>query len=154
MNFQPLIDTSLRSLDAILIHDLGATTDRFATRAEEVAATLPDEAAQALRAIAAQQASLLAAGANDPQQVGEFCFAAGALHEKLRTLLQTEMELESAIVGPDRVSATPLQRAQSDQLARLLETRDRIFRKVADVTLKFLLIGLGLLVLGLVLGLV
>ena len=111
-------------------------------------------AAQALRAIAAQQASLLAAGANDPQQVGEFCFAAGALHEKLRTLLQTEMELESAIVGPDRVSATPLQRAQSDQLARLLETRDRIFRKVADVTLKFLLIGLGLLVLGLVLGLV
>jgi hypothetical protein len=39
-------------------------------------------------------------------------------------------------------------------LSRFLAARDRLFRKVADFTLKFLLIGLGLLVLGLLIGVV
>ena len=153
-NLQPLIDASLKTLDDSLIHHFGATAPTFAARVEEIAATLPDDVAQPLRALAAQQARLLATAEPDPQAAGDFCFAAGALHEKLRAVLQAQMELESVIVGPGSVSATPLQRAQSEQVSRFIEARDRLFRKVADVMLKFLLIGLGLLTLGLMLGLI
>ncbi|MDD1650289.1 MAG: hypothetical protein LUO80_07830 [Methylococcaceae bacterium] len=152
MNLDPLIETSLNALDDILIRSLGATATTFAARAEQVAATLTDDVAQPLRAIAALHARLSANMTPDPRLVGEFCFACGALHEKLGALMQTQMELESAIVGPESISTTPLQRSQSDQLTRLIETRDRLFRKVADLTLKFLLLGLGLLTLGLMLG--
>ena len=153
MNLDPLIETSLQSLDSLLVRDLGVTASHFAARAEQAADNLPDELAQPLRAIAALHGRLASGTEPNPRLAGEFCFACGALHEKLSTLTQTRMELESAIVGPDSVSTTPLQRPQSDQLTRLIETRDRLFRKVADLTLKFLLIGLGLLTLGLLLGL-
>lgn len=152
MNHDPLIESSLQALDDILIRSLGATAATFAARAEQAAATLTDDVAQPLRAIAGLHDRLSASPTPDPRLAGEFCFACGVLHEKLGALLQTRMELESAIVGPDTVSTTPLQRSQSDQLTRFIEARDRLFRKVADLTLKFLLIGLGLLTLGLVLG--
>lgn len=154
MTLEPLIEASRQSLDRLLVRDLGATARDFATRAEQAAGSLPDDLAEPLRAMTTLYARLASATEPDPQLAGEFCFACGVLHEKLSALLQTRMELESAIVGPDSVSTTPLQRAQSDQLTRFIETRDRLFRKVADLTLKFLLIGLGLLTLGLMLGLV
>lgn len=152
MNPDPLIETSLRALDDILVQGFGATAATFAARAEQAAASFTDDLAQPLRAIVERHGRLAASPAADPRQAGEFCFACGVLHERLSALMQTRMELESAIVGPDRVSPTPLQRSQSDQLTRFIEARDRLFRKVADLTLKFLLIGLALLTLGLVLG--
>jgi hypothetical protein len=64
------------------------------------------------------------------------------------------MEVENAIIGLDSVTAEPLAQAQSDQLSRFIASRDRLFRKTADFTLKILLTGLGLLFLGLLLGIV
>lgn len=115
---------------------------------------MPEDLAQALRELAALHTRLRSKTVPDPREDTDFCFAAGVLHEKLRAYRQTRMELESTIVGPDSIAPTPLQPAQSDQLARFIEARDRVFRKVADLTLKFLLVGLGLLMLGLLLGIV
>jgi hypothetical protein len=67
---------------------------------------------------------------------------------------QVQMELESAIIGPDSVTTTRLQLGQIDHLRRFIDTRDRIFRKVADTTLKLLLAGLGLMLVGLLLGII
>lgn len=153
MNLDPFIESSLQSLDNLLVRELGMTAGHFGARAEQAADNLPDDLAEPLRALAGLHGRLISAAEPDPRQAGDFCFACGALHEKLSALLLARMELESAILGPDSVRTTPLQRAQSDQLTRFIETRDRLFRKVADWTLKLLLIGLGLLILGLMLGL-
>ena len=64
------------------------------------------------------------------------------------------MELENVVMGPDSVTATPLESSEIEPLARLIEVRDRVFRKVADFTLKALLVGLALLMAGLVFGLI
>jgi hypothetical protein len=64
------------------------------------------------------------------------------------------MEVEHAIIGLESVAAGPLAQAQSDQLSRFIAARNRLFRKTADITLKILLAGLGLLFLGLLLGIV
>lgn len=154
MNQASLIAPSLQTLEEILARDLGLPAGSFAAQAEQAALLLPEDLAQALRELAATLTRLQSRTVPDPLADADFCFAAGVLHERLRAFRQTRMELESTIVGPDSISTTPLQRAQSDQLARFIEARDRLFRKVADLTLKFLLIGLGLLMLGLLLGII
>ena len=154
MNQAPLIENSLKALGDILSRDLGLPAGSFAVQAEQAAPLLPEDVAQPLRELAAALAQLRSRTMPGPREDADFCFAAGALHEKLPALRQTRMELASTIVGPDSISPTPLQRAQSDQLSRSIEARDRLFRKVADVTLKFLLMGLGLLMLGLLLGII
>ena len=156
MNPETLIAAGERHLDDLLTRDLGARADSFIARAEEVARTLPDEFAQPVVRLLELRARLRGAGAREPdaELLGRYCFACGALHEKLRAYTRARMEVESAIVGLDSIQTTALQTGQSDQLSRFLAARDRLFRKVADFTLKFLLIGLGLLLLGLLIGVV
>ena len=156
MNLDTLVAASERHLDELLTRDLGGTGDDFAGRARRVAENLPEELAQPLNRLLELRHRLRESGARepDPELVGRYCFACGAAHEKLRAFTQARLEVESAIMRMDSVQTAPLQTGQSDQLSRFLAARDRLFRQVADFTLKFLLIGLGLLVLGLIIGVV
>ncbi|MBM3748528.1 MAG: hypothetical protein FJW34_22360 [Acidobacteria bacterium] len=156
MNLETLCAASERHLDELLTRELGGIGDDFASRARRVAENLPDEFAQPVTRLLELRHRLGESGAREPdaELVGRYCFACGAVHEKLRAFTQARLEVESAIMGMDSVQTMPLQTGQSDQLSRFLAARDRLFRKVADVTLKFLLIGLGLLLLGLLIGVV
>ena len=154
MNAPVTFKTCLQPVDQALSRLPGVSGEHFTERAASAISVLPEELAQPLRELLALYQQVQAQPAPDGQLGLEFCFACGALTEKLRAELQARMEVESAIVGPGTVSAQPLQGAQSDQLSRFIEARDRLFRKTADLTLKFLLIGLGLLTLGLLLGVI
>ena len=154
MNSKTIIEASTSQLDQLLTNDLGLTSPSFPQRIEEAITRLPDDFAEPLRHILNLHKRLETDGEGKEALMGEFCFACGAMHERIKAQTLARMEVESAIMGMDAVSTSPLQAAQSDQLGRLIATRDRIFRKVADVTLKVLIVILGLLILGLFLGLV
>ena len=76
------------------------------------------------------------------------------LHEKIRAQSQAQMEIESAIIDLEGVRTASLEIPESERISRFIALRDQLFRKVADVTLKVMLILLALLILGLLLGIV
>jgi hypothetical protein len=154
MSHQTFLDASLFKLNELLSGPFGATESDFASRAKSAGAALPEDLALGLRELAGTYGSLQAQSEPSPAALADFAFRCGELHSRLENHRQIQMELENVVVGPESVSTTPLQGGQVEPLARFIEARDRIFRKVADFTLKALLIGLGLLTLGLFLGLI
>jgi len=153
MEIQDLAEPSRRQLDQSLTDCLKLRPADFESHVTEAIAELPEEFTQPLRHILSLQKELTSATA-DNTRAAEFCFACGAMHEKLQALILAQMEVEHAIIGLDSVSAEPLARSQSDQLSRFIASRDRLFRKTADLTLKILLTGLALILVGLLLGVV
>lgn len=154
MSSQTFLDSSLFRLNEILVSQFGATEPDFAGKAKSAGSELPEDLAQALGELAGTLGTLRAQAEPAPAALADFAFRCGEVYSKLENQRQIQMELENVLVGPDSVSANPLQSGQADRLAGFIEARDRVFRKVADFTLKALLIGLGLLTLGLFLGLI
>jgi len=92
--------------------------------------------------------------APEPLLLGDLLFDMGVLHEKIRAQSQAQMEIESAIIDLDGVKTASLEIPESERISRFIALRDQLFRKVADVTLKVMLILLALLILGLLVGIV
>lgn len=92
--------------------------------------------------------------AKEPLFLGDLLFDMGILHEKIRAQSQAQMEIESAIIDLEGVRTASLEIPESERISRFIALRDQLFRKVADVTLKVMLILLALLILGLLLGIV
>lgn len=90
--------------------------------------------------------------AKEPLLLGDLLFDMGILHEKIRAQSQAQMEIESAIIDLEGVRTASLEIPESERISRFIALRDQLFRKVADVTLKVMLILLALLILGLLLG--
>lgn len=154
MNTNLLIDLGLAKLDELLVREFGASGSDFAGKVKAAAQVLPEELAAALRDLGQEGDRMRAEPGQSPERLAEFTFRCGELHAQLLAFGQVRMELENVVMGPDRVIATPLQASEVEPLARLIEVRDRVFRRVADFTLKALLVGLALLTLGLVFGLI
>lgn len=154
MNHPVFLEASIARLNEFFSQQEHTEKTIFPDYVETVAAELPEEVSQSLLELA-QTAISLRSSDSAPSEEGwaTFAFQCGELYTQLKNHRQIQMELESVVVGPDRVDVQPLQPGQTDLLSRFVETRDRIFRKVADVTLKFLLIGLAILTLGLIFGL-
>ncbi|RQW81891.1 MAG: hypothetical protein EHM62_04425, partial [Methylococcus sp.] len=98
-------EACLQPVDQALTRLPGVNGDQFTERAASAVSALPEELAQPLRELLALYQRLQAQPESDRRLGQEFCFACGALTEKLRAELQARMEVESAIVGPDQVSA-------------------------------------------------
>ncbi|BBL73646.1 hypothetical protein [Methylomagnum ishizawai] len=145
MNKDSILAASLARLDALIAAEYRADPPDFAAKAQAIGPALPDELAQTLAGLVAAHASLQAEPDPDDARIADFAFRCGQVHEQLRAHRQIELELEASAQVPP---------AQAEPLARFIEVRDRLFRQVADFTLKALLVMLGLLTLGLVLGLV
>lgn len=154
MNTTDVMAYSINQLDQYLMNEANASGTSFAARASGAIASLPDDVADDLEALLQLHTLLSEGGATDPALVSRFCFNCGSIHQQLLAMQQVQMELESAIIGPGSVTTTRLQPGQIDHLSRFIDTRDRIFRKVADATLKLLLAGLGLMLVGFLLGIV
>lgn len=155
MTPQTTVDSGLLQLNEILVRDLGVTGENPMERIGNAAAILPDELAAPLtRILKLYPPEAPTNSLTDHCSSGEFWFECGVAHERLRAFVLARMEVESAIMGSGSVSTSPLHNSESDQISRFISARDRLFRKVADATLKFLLIGLGLLTIGLLLGII
>ncbi len=92
--------------------------------------------------------------APDAHLLGDLLFDMGILHEKMRAQNQAQMEIESTIIDLEGVRTSSLEIPESERISRFIALRDQLFRKVADVTLKVMLILLGLLILGLLIGII
>lgn len=155
MNQDQFIAASQAGLDALLAERFRLELAGLTRPALQSAApTLPAELVQSLTELAETQDRLKSESSADETRLASYAFRCGALHEQLRAWLRVEMEVENARINLDSVEPSLLQPGQEDLMARFVETRDRLFRQVADFTLKALLIVLGLLTVGLVLGLV
>lgn len=152
MGIADILEASQHQLDEALTRQLDLKPDRFDAHLTDAIAELPDEFTQPLRHILRLHQDLISGNATDSLQAGEFCFTCGIVYEKLQALALAQMEVENAFIGLDSVSTGPLAQTQSDQISRFIAARDQLFRKTADLTLKVLLAGLGLLFLGLLLG--
>jgi hypothetical protein len=153
MNKVPNIDACLAKLNELLTRHFHAEAPDFAGKAKTAASQLPNELAQALAELVEARAVLEKTGP-ESERFMDFAFQCGCVYERLDAHRRIEMEMENVVIGPESVAANPLQSSQVEPLARFIEVRDRLFRKVADFTLKALLVVLGLLTLGLMLGLV
>ena len=152
MGIADILEASQRQLDEALTRQLDLKPDRFDAHLTDAIAELPDEFTQPLRQVLRLHQDLISGNATDSLQAGEFCFTCGIVCEKLQALTLAQMEVENAFIGLDSVRTGPLAQTQSDQISRFIAARDQLFRKTADLTLKVLLAGLGLLFLGLLLG--
>ena len=148
------LDYGLAQLRDLIAQDFGVEARDFTEQARTVARRLPDDLAQIVAGLEAEWAALREHPDPAPERLAGFAFRCGQAHAKLAAFRQVQMELENVVVGPDSLSTAALQAAQVEPLARLVELRDRVFRKVADFTLKALLIGLVLLAVGLFLGVI
>jgi hypothetical protein len=154
LNPEVVVNAGLARLSDLLARQFGATAPEFARQVQAAEDQLPEELARALEELAATAARLRVAASVEAERLADFGFRCGQVYEQLEVFRRLELELENVRLGPASIEASPLQGAQVERLARFIEVRDRIFRKVADFTLKALLVGLGLLTLGLILGLV
>jgi hypothetical protein len=154
MTARTILDSSLARLRELLARDFGAEAQDFTEQAKAVVRRLPDDLAQTVAGLESEWAALREQAEPAPERLADFAFRCGQTYAKLATFRQIQMELENVVLGPESVSTAALQTAQIEPLARFVELRDRVFRKVADFTLKAILIGLGLLTVGLFLGLI
>lgn len=120
----------------------------------EAQSLLPDDLAQKLKTLLETVRSLEQAESADAPLLGETVFALGQFHAEILALVRAQAEIESAWIGSDRVDPRALDGQQPEQIRKFLALRDRLFRQVADFTLKLLLLLFGLLVVLLVLGLI
>jgi hypothetical protein len=120
----------------------------------EALALLPDDLSEKLRRRLETIQMLERTEAPDAQLLGETLFALGQIHSEILALTRAQAEIESAWIGSDRVAPRALEGQQPEQIQKFLALRDRLFRQVADFTLKLLLGLFGLLVVLLVLGLI
>lgn len=104
--------------------------------------------------------TLLLVLAREAESAGEggdplgFAFRCGQAHERLESLAQSRLAANIAFLGADGSPPLELEDKDLDAIARFVKLRDQILKTVADYTLKFLLVSVVLLVLGLSLGLV
>ncbi|NBT45158.1 MAG: hypothetical protein EBT06_09580 [Gammaproteobacteria bacterium] len=131
---------------------LGTQGISFEEQMVQAAARLPDDLSRntlrLLRELETYEA------APEPLLLGDLLFDMGILHEKIRAQSQAQMEIESALINLDGVRTASLEIPESERISRFIALRDQLFRKVADVTLKVMLILLALLILGLLVGIV
>jgi len=140
----------LHPLQTLLSDQFGASATDFARQVQQAVEQLPDELAAELKELAGRL------GTEDPSSAStaRFAFDCGCLYERLRSWRHHQLAAEAGTVSPEGKLPDSLEQEQMDSLARIIAARDRIFRKVADFTLKAILITLGLLALGMLLGVV
>lgn len=151
---RPFLAPALARLDEALWDLPGVDASDPEGIRKEAEALLPDDLAQKLHTLLKTIRSLEESEAPDAKVLGETVFALGQFHAEILALSRAQAEIESAWIGSDRVDPRALEGQQPQQIQKFLALRDRVFRRVADFTLKLLLALFALLVVLLVLGLI
>jgi hypothetical protein len=138
-------------LEKLLEEGFSAQGDSLEAKLQNASAELPDDLRESLSELA-QESYVLEQ--TDKADLLQFAFRCGLLHERLETLAQNRLAANIAFLAPDGTSPLELEKNDFDALARFVDLRDRFLRVVADYTLKFLLVSVILLVLGVSLGLI
>jgi hypothetical protein len=84
----------------------------------------------------------------------EFAFQCGQAYERLESLVHSRLAANIAYHSADGTPPMELERKDFDRLARFITLRNQVLKTIADYTLKFLLVSVVLLAIGLALGLI
>lgn len=153
MDASKLIAAYAQRVEDTLVEDFGGRGDSLATIAASVASELPGELQTLLLQIAGkQEAGRHETGAAEAAVA--FAFLCGQLLERLDQFRRTRAAENLVFVDTDGRAVSDPERADLDRLSRFLVLRDRLLRKAADFSLKVLVIGVAILVLGFALGLI
>lgn len=128
-------------LETLLRHNFGAVGVELPELIQSSAASLPDDALDLLTRLV------------NPHDAVQGAFDYGRAIERLTQLKQSRVAETLAYAGAEGIPVEELPSETLDTMARLLATRDRIVKVVADLTLKFLLACGALLVLWVLLQL-
>jgi hypothetical protein len=154
MDVNETIQIYLLKLNNQLDSDFAAQGDDLASRIGSIRSLLPDELQALLRDIDARATQLKLSAQEDNTSLADFIFRCGLASEQLEALRQNRAAESVAAFQTNGLPPADLEKTELDAIARFIAARDRVLRKVADFTMKAMLILLGLLILGLVLGLV
>lgn len=150
----PFIAPALERLDEALWDLPGVDASDPEGIRREALALLPTDLAQRLQGLLLSVKALEQTLEPDAKVLGETVFALGQFHAEMVALSRAQAEIESAWIGTASVDPRALEGQQPEQIRKFLALRDRLFRQVADFTLKLLLGLFGLLIVLLVLGLI
>jgi len=154
MDVNETIQIYLRKLNNQLDSDFAAQGDDLATRIGSIRSLLPDALLTLLRDIDTRATQLSLSPREDSASLADFIFRCGLASEQLETLRQNRAAESVAAFQTNGLPPAEFEKPELDAIAHFIAVRDRLLRKVADFTLKAMLILLGLLILGLVLGVV
>jgi len=149
-----LIDLGLYRVDTLLSEQLRIESADFEGKIKEAGRLLPEDIAESLTELGNLKLRLSNDRSGAPEAVADFIFRCGRTYERLDAFRRNRIASEALAVGPDGISPEPLEQQQIDAIERLIAVRDRIFRKVADFTLKSLLVFFGLFLIAFVIGLI
>jgi len=135
-------------LDALLKEGFSVEGDGLEAKVRKLGSELPEDLRESLRQLAKESNGL------DKDGAIQFAFRCGQAHERLESLAQSRLAANIAFLGSDGTPPLELEQNDLDAIARFVKLRDQILKTVADYTLKFLLVSVILLALGLSLGLI
>lgn len=151
MDMNELAAAYAQKLEDLLVRDFAANGRDVTETIGSIEASLPPELRDFLQEIAGRSRRLNRS--REPSKDGaELIFRCGQALERLESLKQRRAEESLASLpgaSPDEVDQTDL-----DAIARVLAARDRILQTAANYALKFLLVLVGLLILGVLIGLI
>jgi hypothetical protein len=138
----------LEKLEGLLVESFAAKGDGLEAKVSSVAKELPEELQESLHQLARQSQTL------GEGEALAFAFQCGQAYERLESVAQNRLAANIAFLGTDGTPPVELEKTDLDAIARFVKWRDQMLKTVADYTLKFLLVSVILLVLGLSVGLI
>jgi len=144
---QSTVDLIAR-LDSLLAEGFSVEGDGLEAKVRKLGNELPEDLRVLLPQLAIESKGLGQEG------VIPFAFRCGQAHERLKSLVESRLAANIAFLEPDGSAPLELEQSDLDAIARFVKLRDKALKTVADYTLKFLLVSVILLVIGLSLGLI
>ena len=153
MDMNELAAGYTQKLEALLIRDFAAKGRDLTETIGSIEASLPAELRDFLHEIAGRSRRLNQS--REPSKDGtELIFRCGQAFERLEFLKQRRAAENLALLPGEGVSPGELDQTDLDAIARFVAARDKILQTAANYTLKFLLVLVGLLILGVLIGLI
>ena len=137
-------------LETLLVEGFSAEGSDLDAKVRAIGHQLPDDLREQLQSIAQSHKNAGVDG-NDPI---EFAFRCGQAHERLANWVHSQLAANIDFLEPDGTSRADIEVKDYQALASFVAWRDQFLRTVADYTLKFLLVSVILLVIGLSFGLI
>lgn len=135
-------------LEALLAEGFSAEGDGLEAKIHKLGTELPEDLRASLLQLVKESTRL------DHATALQFAFRCGQAHERLEALAQSRLAANIAYLDSDGTPPLELEQKDLDAIARFVKLRDQVLKTVADYTLKFLLVSVVILVIGLSLGLI
>jgi len=153
MDRNELVTHYTQKLESLLARDYAARGSDLGEKLRCLEGSLPAELEAALKEIAGHSRELRHPSKSN-EDVMDFIFACGQAFEQLDSLRRSRIAENLSFVPANGLPPGELEKTDMDAVARFIATRDRLMKGIANFMLKFLLVVVGLLILGVLIGVI